>query len=62
MKFVPVVRGWVGLMLAMGWGGSGCLAMRIMDSQDRKHFAEINTKRETAHLRPLSWEEFRHAR
>jgi hypothetical protein len=36
----------------------GCLPALIVDSSERKAFAELNLEREKAGLQPLTWEQY----
>lgn len=36
----------------------GCLPALIVDSNERKSFAELNLEREKAGLQPLTWEQY----
>jgi hypothetical protein len=49
------------LILALAAGtllNSGCLGSLVLESNERKTFAELNLEREKAGLRSLTWPEY----
>ena len=46
------------LLLPIVLLNSGCLGSLILESNERKTFAELNFEREKTGLRPLTWPEY----
>lgn len=50
------------LLVLVSLCSAACTTDRLMDTRDRRVFAEINFARERQGLRPMTWEEFNHTR